>query len=363
MSKRYLDINSSFRDRKLYPSVSDFVLKLNPGYVAKANEAVDPVLLAFPYETNLLQGGSTFTQIRLSVESSNILNYYVNSWIEINGFFRQVISYDPTLKSATVSLPFPAAYLALTPYTIRYELPVLRNTTSATATNTSQIVLNAGASSTNDGYVGKYVFVAGASPPFTYQWKRIKSYNGTTKVATIVGNFNAIVPIGTVFEIMNYSYENSRPLEYAGTEVGTNNPSCVSINLVNLIVPNLPVKNGYRGTLQNYPFLYVCLYSEKGLTTQQTLVSNTPASAKAIFKVPVTYLQGISFLTLGYTGMVPNISFRLDDDLHFQILLPSGEVLEFDTGNPTSYVAGQPTPADPISQVQAVFEVTQISRS
>ena len=68
-------------------------------------------------------------------------------------------------------------------------------------------------------------------------------------------------------------------------------------------------------------------------------------------------------MTLGYAGMTPNTSFRLDDDLHIQILLPTGEVLEFDTGNPTSYVPGQPTQANPITQVQAVFEVTQISRS
>ena len=360
MSKRYLDINSAYRNRKLYPSVCDFVLQLNPNTATSSATAGDPVLLAFPYETNLLQGGSTVTQIRLSVEASNILNYYIGSWIEIQGFFRQVIAYDPTLKSATVSVPFPAAYLALTPYTIRFELPTLRDVTGAISPALNKVVLNPGASNKDGQYVGQWIFFTGVSPPTSYRWYRIEKYDGATRTATIVGTLDALVPAGTVFEILKYNYDNSRPLLYYGTEVGTNNPTCVSLNLVNLIVPNLPIKNGYRGTLQNYPYLYVCVYSEKGATNVQTLVSNTPASNQALFKVPVTYLQGISFLTLGYAGMSPNVSFRLDDDLHFKILLPTGEILEFETGNPTSYVVGQPTVPNPLSQVQAVFEVTRL---
>lgn len=359
MSKRYLDINSSFRNRKLYPSVCDFVLKLNPKTFVDSATAVDPVLLAFPYETNLLQGGSTVTQIRLSVEASNILNYYNNSWLEIAGYFRQIIAYDPTLKSATVSIPFPAAYLALTPYTIRYELPSLRDVTGGVSPSLSEIVLNPGASNKNNIYRGQWVFLPGTNPPVSYRWYRIVEYDGTTKIAKIAGKFDFLIPAATQFEILPYSFDNDRPLLYYGTEVGTNQPVCNTLNLVNLIVPNLPIKNGYRGTLQNYPFLYVCLYSEKGESNVQHLVSNTPASNRALFKVPVTYLQGISFLTLGYAGMTPKVPFRLDDDLRMKILLPSGEVLEFDTGNPTSYVPGQPTIADPISQVQAVFEVTR----
>ena len=361
-NKRYLDINSLYRDRLKYPNPCDFVLLLNSLSAVTSATAKDPILLGFPYETNLLQGGSTTTQIALSVEASNILDFYVGSWIEIGGYFRQVTAYDPTLKAATVAIAFPVAYPVLTLYTIRYELPTLRDFAGANSVQLNEIFLNAGASSLNNFYKDQWVFIPGSSPPTSYKWYRIISYDGTTKKAVIAGKFASLVTAGTVFEVMPFSYENARALQYYGTEVGTNNASCVSINLVNLILPNLPLLDGYHGTLQNYPYLYVAVYSERSQPYTNVIVSNNPASNLALFKVPVTYLQGLSYLTLGYTGMSPNVSFRLDDDLRFRILLPDGEVLQFDTGTlSTSYVSGQPVPGNPISQVQAVFEVTRLS--
>jgi hypothetical protein len=358
MSKRYIDLNSTYRNRKAYPNVCDFVVEMNPILLQSSSNAQDPVLLAFPFETNQLQGGSTFTQIVLSVEASNILDYYVGNWIEINGFFRQVTNYDPTLKVATVSPGFPVAYPALTIYTIRYELPALRDFTGGVAANTNQIVLNAGASSVDDFYKNMWVFVPGPTPTSSYQWFRILAYNGTTKVATVSGNFAAIIGAGVVFEILRFSYDNVKALKYFGTDTGTNNPVCYTLNLVNLIVPNLPIEDGYHGTLQNYPFLYVAIFSEKGYTYNNVLISNTPASDYALFKVPISYLQDTDFLTLGYAGMAPIASFRVNDDLRLRILLPNGEVLKFVIG--TSFPDyGFPIPPDNSKQIQAVFEVSK----
>jgi hypothetical protein len=357
MSKRYIDINSTYRNRKVYPNVCDFVVEMNPILTQGPSNAQDPVLLAFPFETNQLQGGSTITQIVLSVEASSILNYYVGNWIEINGFFRKVTAYDPTLKVATVTPAFPVAYPALTIYTIRYDLPILRDFTQIPLTaDTNKIRLNAGASSLDDFYKNMWVFVPGPTPTSSYQWFRITAYNGATKVATVAGNFSAVIGAGTVFEILKFSYDNVKSFKYFGTDTGTNNPICYTLNLVNLIVPNLPVNDGYHGTLQNYPFLYVCLYSEKGHTYNNVLISNTPASDYALFKVPVTYLQNTSFLTLGYAGMEPIASFRVNDDLRIKILLPNGEILRFVTSTPEF-----PIPPDNLQQIQAVFEVTKSS--
>jgi hypothetical protein len=358
MPKRYLDINSAYRNRLTYPSVSNFVVQLNSNNASSSSTAQQPVLLAFPFETNLLQGGSTFTQIVLSVNASPVTNFYRGKWIEINGYYRQVTSYDGTLKIATVGIPFPVAYPALTLYTVRFELPSIRDFTGAISPALNKIVLNAGASSIKDFYVNQWIFVPGLTPPSTYQWFRITAYDGTTKVATIAGNFSSLVPAGAVFEIMTYNYDNVKPLKYFGTEVGTGQPRCSNISLVNLIVPNFPILNGYGGTLQNYPFLYFCIYSEKGITYNNPIISNEPASDKALFKVPVTYLQNNTFLTLGYSGMTQNVSFRVNDDLRIQILLPTGEPLEFDTGNPTFFPDHFPIPSNPFTQLQAVIEVS-----
>jgi hypothetical protein len=357
---RYFDVNSLYRNRLLYPSVCDFVIQMNTNSVSTSASAQDPVLLAFPYETNLLQGGSTVTQLTLSVQASNIVDYYKKSFIEIFGFFRQIIAYDPSLKIVTVDTPFPAAYLALTPYTIRYELPQERDFTGGPSPALNQIVLHAGASSIDQFYRDKWIFLPGATPPSSYVWRRIKSYNGATKVATVTEAFPALIPAGQIFEVLLFSYDNVKALKYLGTEVGTNNAKCMRLNLINLIVPNLPVANSYQGTLQNYPFLYVCIFSEYGLTYTNPLVSSAPAANQALFKVPVSYLQNISYLSLGYAGMSPEVSFRMDDTLRYRILLPDGDILRFVTPTGTSYIPGTPVPPNPVAQVQLTFEITPV---
>lgn len=360
MSKKYVDINSAYRNRRLYPNACDFVLEMNPiGRYDSSDTSNDPVLLAFPYETNLLQGGSTTTQIVLSVEASTVLNFYVDSYLEIAGNFRKIISYNPTTKVAIVDSPFPIAYPVLTQYTIRYQLPVLYDITGGPSVNLNEIVLSVGASSVNNFYNNYWVFVPGPTPPSSYQWFRIIGYNGVTKVATVAGNFSSLIGAGVNFQILAFSYDNIRPLKYYGTEIGTNQPRCSTINLVNIIVPNLPVKNGYHGTLQNYPFLYVCLYSEKGITYNTPLINNSFGnSEKYLFRCPVTYLQTNSYLTLSYSGMQQKVSFRLNDDLRLQILLPDGNPLEFDVGSPNLFNPVWPVPPNPLSQVQALFDIS-----
>ena len=141
--KRYIDIDSSRRNRTLYPKPSDFVIQVNGTYNNSPDRSQDPILLAFPYEANQLSGGSTFTQLALSVTSSNIINFYRNSYIEIFGNFRRIIDYDNFTQIAIVDIPFPVAYPALTPYTIRKDLPNEVNTTGGVAANNYTIVLNA----------------------------------------------------------------------------------------------------------------------------------------------------------------------------------------------------------------------------
>lgn len=359
---RYIDINSSYRNRLVYPNVSDFVVEINTLSQSSPDAAQEPVLQSFPYETSTTQAGSTVTNIVLNANSSSVLNFYRGSILEIGGVFTNITSYDPTTKTAIVSPAIVAPGAGVT-YTIRYELPILVNTTSAPATTQNTIVLNAGASSKDGFYVNNWVFVPGASPPTSYQWFRINSYNGTTKVATIDGNFSTIIGAGVVFQILRFSFDNVRSLKYFGTEVGTNNPVCTNIRLVNLIVPNLPILNGYGGVLQNYPFVYVCLYSEKGITYVNPLISNSPASNKAIFKVPITSLFATvqSFLTLSYTGMTQTINFKVNDDLRLQVLLPNGEILQYDTGLSPSFPIQYPIISNPMTQVQAVFEVSRNS--
>ena len=357
--KRYIHIDSSYRDRITYPKIGDFVVETNSYTLNGPDSAKDPLLLAFPYESNQLQGGSTTTQIVLSVTASNILNFYRDSYLEIGGEFRKITGYDNTSQIATVDTAFSVAPLALTVYSIRKELPVERSTTSNNATSLSQVYLGAGSSSTNNYYVNTFVYLPGGSPPTSFQWKRVIAYNGTTKLATVAGNFTSLVTVGTTYEILRFTRDNVIPLNYQGSNTFSN-ATCENLRLISLIVPNRNIKNGY-GTLQNYSHVYVSIYSERSQTYSNPIISNAPAAKKALFQVPVTFNPNTSWLTLQGSYMTQNLSFKENDTLHVTITLPTGEVLEFEPYNPLIYFQGYgfPIESDPGTQVQLVLEVTR----
>jgi hypothetical protein len=359
MVVKFIDINSSFRDRISYPSVGDFVIAMNGNPPPNTPQSsVDPVILSFPYEASLTNGLSTLTQIALNVLASEIANFYTGSYLEINGEFRQIVSYDPSTQFATINPGFSVAPLAITPYTIRFEKPILRGLTSSTSTSLNEIYLPLTASPINNYYNNNYIFIPGVSPPDSYQWKRIISYDGTTKRAVVQGVFNHLIPLGETIELQRYSYDNVKNLKFFGTEV-FNNPSCVTLNLINLIVPNLPIIGSYGGNIQNYSHLYVALYSEKGITYNNPIINNSPAADRSLFKVPITFLQGISFLTLSYAAMAQTVSFRPNDTLRLSIFLPNGDILNFSTVNPFTYFDGYsfPIPSNPLAQLQAIFSI------
>lgn len=359
MPNRYLDISSEFRDRKTYPNVCDFVVNVNAHYNNTPQTAEDPVILSFPYEANLTSGGSTVTQIALSVTSSAIINYYRNSILQIGNEFRTITAYNGSTQVATVSPGFSVAPFALTEYTIRKQLPILRDTLLVNSPSTSQIQLGASASSVSGSYVNNYIWLPGPGPlnPAVWQYSRIVSYDGTTKIATIASPIRAIATAGEVYEIQAYSYNNAKPLQYAGTDIFSN-PNCKKVRIVNLLIPSGDVLNGYGGNLSNYSHVYVNIFSEKARTYQNTIISNNPAAQHALFKVPVTYYNNNTFYSLISSDMSQYVSFRENDDLRFQIILPNGEILKFESGiNLDAY--GFPIEPNPFTQVKVTIEIEQ----
>ena len=373
MTTRYLDINSGYRDRVQYPSNADFIVTVNEQVPNTAATATDPIILAFPYETNLLSGGSTTTQIALSVTSQNIVNYYRNSILQIGNEYRTITAYNNLIQVATVSPAFSVAPLAVTPYTIRQKFPVqlaggaYQDTTSAPAATNTQIFLGALASNINNKYVDMFVFVPGANPPYSYQWKRIIAYNGLTKQATVATQFVAPIGAGVIYELMMFDYNNVRPLRYVGTEVGVNNPVCMTLSLYALILPNRKVLNGYGGTMPDYPYVYVSITNVSQNSYTSALISNAPYElSDALFKCPVTYYNDNKFLSLISTGMSPKVSFKENDNLRIRIFLPNGEIVQFENdANTVLYSAPEyggflfPIPSNPFQQLNMTLSLSR----
>ena len=361
---RYLDINSAFRDRVQYPATCDFVITVNGNPPNTSASATDPVLLAFPYETNLCSGGSTVTQIALSVTASTIVNYYRNSVLQIGNEYRLITAYNNTTQIATVTPGFSVAPLATTPYTIRYQFPYnlsgqFQDVTGGASILTNRIILGALASSVNNAYKDFWVFVPGPTIPYSYQWKRIVSYNGATKEAVLSGNFVAPIGAGVTYEILQFSYNNVRPLRYVGTEVGVNNAVCTNMDLTALILPNRKVLNGYGGLVTDYPYVYVSVQNVSQNWYSSPIISNSPfVVSDALFKCPITFYNLSTFLSLISTGMSPKISFKENDDLRIRIYLPNGEILVLEDDPNAVYYSGPayggylfPIPSSPFNQV------------
>lgn len=374
--KRYIDIDSGRRNRFAYPKIGDFVVNVNSRQNNTPTTSTDPVILAFPYETNQLSGGSTVTQIALSVTSSNIVNFYRNSYIEINGNYRKIISYDNTVQIAVVSPAFPIAYPALTRYTIRKELPIELAASvyqEALPVNTAFNTFTPGplaaaiAGPLGLGLQDLYVFVAGATPPATYQWGRLDRilaggvWTGSYRViCTKPGtNYGALLA-GTIYEILRFSFDNVIPLRYMGTE-NMGNAAAETVRLVNIVVPTSKIQPSY-GTLQNWPYIYVSVYSEKGSTySNNIIISNNPASNRCLFKVPVSFLPNASWLTLSLSAMNQNITFRENDALHISVYLPNGDILDFEPFSVYTYFQGfgYPIESNPDTQINVTLEITR----
>jgi len=141
-----------------------------------------------------------------------------------------------------------------------------------------------------------YVFLPNGSknppiftPPVSYEYARIISYNGITKEAQLATPLRVAPLAGITYEILEFSRDNVVPLRYSGNQV-IGNPTPYKIYLTSMTVPNRYILNGYGGRLQDYPYLYVSLYSANATTSTNAIYSNNNYSLQALFKVPVTSL-------------------------------------------------------------------------
>lgn len=389
--KRYLELDSTFRNRKLYPNPCDFIVDINAATKDSPQSALDPIILAFPYEANLTSGGSTVIQIALSVNSSTIRNFYKGSVLEINNVFRKIVSYDEFTQVATVDIAYPGAPPALTPYTIRKEEPVIYNVTTQAMIVTGnpeidqtpasrKIRLSATSSTVDNFYNNLYIFIPGGAPPSTYQYSRVLKYFGSQQIAIVDNPFlPPISAAGVAYEILKFNRDNVVPLRYSGNLV-TSYPQQYTVSLVYLNIPNRYIVNGYGGKLKDYSYIYVSLFSSNAKTATSSINSNNPTSLQALFKVPVSYLQineNSQFLCLQFTGMSQTISFKENDSLHFIVSLPLiNDNLNFDPLLPSNvlnfepfnrdiyfkdYLGKFPIESDPIEQVTALFELIRVS--
>src|SRR5690606_5728047 len=131
-SKHYIHLDSSFRNRKLFPNPSSFIVPISSNsnlYNTTAIQALDPISKAYPQYRFIGQSanrgpetfnGGTFTIPILNVSASNIDNFY-NGYIITDttiGQSRIIIGYIGSTQSVILDHPFSSSWLSTDSYTI-----------------------------------------------------------------------------------------------------------------------------------------------------------------------------------------------------------------------------------------------------
>lgn len=354
---KYIDVNSQFRNRNLYPSASDFVIPISLGgknLSYNAFQSADPLIASFPIQVSTIGVGSTVDDIVLnSPDASSIDNFYNGSYIQVGQEYRIIKKYNGGTKTATVESSFIIPPVIGDNYYIRGGVPVISS--SLGPNNDSNSILDLGAipQQEDDYWTGYYIyFRTGANTGIASVI--ISSSFATNKIT--LGKALPNVPLaGDEYDILQYTGDNQQPLIYTGTTT-MNQPVCYAIELLNVSIPNTLLSSGYGGTPDNYPYFYVSLYSEGGNFSNSTIYSNNPSSHNAVFKVPIGLtFKTETFFTLKDCNMSQTIKFNPFTNLHFKLTLPNGDLVLFDKEDNPQYLE-----PNPLLQISATFGIQRL---
>ena len=131
ISKKYMDFDSTYRNRNQYPNPCDYSVPVYnnnkssffSSYYENFIDLIDdstPISNSLkPYSENRTGYSPDALHIQLDLSESNIPNFYVNCTIEIDGDFRNILYYDNTTKQVTIDRPFVAIPPIGRPYIFR----------------------------------------------------------------------------------------------------------------------------------------------------------------------------------------------------------------------------------------------------
>ena len=293
-------------------------------------------------------------------------NVYIN-YILLNqttGEYKRVISYDGLTRIATVDSAF-TSYLSTDVYSLRKTLAYYSGAAPSTGTISSiNVSLSASASTVNDYYRGDFIRFYSTST-VRNDVRRITSYSVYESPPGVINKIINFSPSITVnindpYEILQFSRDNLVPLNYTGSEVGSQEMVCYDITLINVIVPNKALAIGGGKRLPFYTHLYVEFANETSPTSGQTglIYSNNPNSVKMLFRATIDDIAqpcNSNFLKFNGDNMVQTVKFKPNDNLRFSVRLHTGEPLQM--VEPEIY---SPLPPNPDIQISALFCINRV---
>jgi len=196
--------------------------------------------------------------------------------------------------------------------------------------------------------VGSYIRITTPGPRFN-QYAKITAFDPITGEFTIYPTPATLLVAGDRFEIIPPTGNSEHSFSYTGKRLEL---LCHEIELVNLIIPNVAMKDG--STIDDYPYIYV----EFGSGQQTALYSNNPHAKRMMFRVPIHYDDvNKKYTSLKSDYMVQTSKFSFAQPVYFGLYLPNGKLLDLDLP-PVTNPLGSSLTVEPLEhQVSALFSV------
>jgi len=378
---KYLDIDSTYRNRADYPDPNSFIVRNINNSTISPNNLVASNLPVYSFPFSQLYPGGVYNPLSLQGNGTNNLTLDARETTSVDNFYAGYYFESIYNTSAT---PTPTQYSS-----VEYATISSYNSTTQVVTFTSP--LSGGGAVLGSDYVirkNKPLYIGNISgavsgqtvytitvPTYGYiptdtnlvYYLRVRksstvSLDNLIVQVTITGT-NQITLSSAIALQNNDSIEIIGPgqniitsLRYASGGAQNIQAGDYELELLWLSVPNQVLDVGYGGTLDRYPYIYCSLYTGITNTTQQVLYSNNPNTSRVIFKVPVNeYFGDTSFITLKDSKAKQTVYFDPSQDLFFELTLPDGTVVSFNELDNMP-----PYPPNPFLQINILVSMKKI---
>ena len=387
---KYLDIDSTYRNRTEYPDSNSFVIRNANSSSFSGNNLVVNNLPFYSFAFSQLYPASVFSP--LIVQSGGVRNFvldtrettsienfyagYVFESITGGGYseveYASIASYSASAPARTITLVNDlntGVTGGVTNYAIRKNKPVYLGYV-ASVVNSSTFVLSPATSNTSFPQDSSLVYylriryagVGNALNNIVVQ-ATVLPVNYDPALGPIIApnTIQLITPLpalagGESVELVGPGQNIITPLRYASGGAQSIQGGDYELELLWLSVPNQVLDVGYGGTLDRYPYIYCSLYTGITNTTQQVLYSNNPHTSRVLFKVPINeYFGDTSFITLKDSKAKQTIYFDPSQDLFFQLTLPDGHVISFNESDNMP-----PYPPNPFLQINLLVSMKRV---
>lgn len=342
-TERYIFLDSTNRNRNLYPNPASFVLDTNP-----PSSVFDPVSTSVPIFNGTLGGavtGGVTTTINVVTTPSNIVNRYLRLLNGSSNDFCKIISVTTT--TVTVETAPTNSYLVGSVWEIVTSIPIVSfQQLTASGSNNTAFISNSISLSQQD-LLNCYIFFLSSNQSAKILAAAVQGSNYLLSFSSLP--FSTV--IGDRYDLNLISYDNSKPI--SSTYSDEKGEDLYQIDLVQLYVPNTLLNTGYGGTIYNYPCLLIKF--ENYNRNEKTLATNSPLVQQCQFTIPTNDKNSNNVLRLTYSYVSQNMYFRFTDAVRFEIYLPTGDLLSFAQSDNMS-------PLTPVRdlQIQALFRLVRI---